>query len=102
MNGLLLSVIMPVYNQEKLLAQAIESVLNQSCKDFEFLMFDDGSADQSPEIMKQYAIYFHRKAGFNLYLKKYGKFFCQITIATLMDYKYVSASLKNRRKLFKK
>lgn len=54
-NRPLVSVIMPVFNSEKYLAEAIESILNQSLLDFEFLIFDDGSTDSSPEIIKQYA-----------------------------------------------
>lgn len=38
-----ISVLMPVYNAERHLAAALESVLNQSFRDFEFLIIDDGS-----------------------------------------------------------
>lgn len=38
---------MAVYNTEKFLAQAIESILQQTFADFEFLIIDDGSKDQS-------------------------------------------------------
>lgn len=48
------SVILPVYNNEKYLRQAIESVLNQTFKDFEFLIFDDCSTDKSLSIIKSY------------------------------------------------
>jgi len=51
----LVSVIMPVYNQEKYLAETIESVLNQTFSHFEFLILDDGSTDLSAEIIKRYA-----------------------------------------------
>lgn len=52
----LLSVIMPVYNQEKYLAEAIESVLNQTLNSFEFIILDDGSTDRSADIMRDYAL----------------------------------------------
>ena len=50
-----ISVIMSVYNGEKYLAEAIESILEQTFKDFEFIIIDDGSTDKSLEILKEYA-----------------------------------------------
>jgi glycosyltransferase involved in cell wall biosynthesis len=50
----LVSVIMPVYNAGQYLAEAIESILNQTFTDFEFLIFNDGSKDNSLEIIKSY------------------------------------------------
>ena len=42
----LVSVIMPIYNDHLFLDRAIESVLNQTYKDFEFIICDDGSTNQ--------------------------------------------------------
>lgn len=50
-----ISVLMPVYNARRHLRQAIESILGQTCRDFEFLCVDDGSTDDSPAILAQYA-----------------------------------------------
>jgi glycosyltransferase involved in cell wall biosynthesis len=50
-----LSVVMAVRDGAPHLAQAIESILAQSCGDFELLIFDDGSSDGSPEIAHGYA-----------------------------------------------
>lgn len=50
-----ISVVMPVFNSERYLVEAIESILNQTFSDFEFLIFDDGSTDRSPEIIREYA-----------------------------------------------
>lgn len=50
----LISILMPVYNAEQFLHEAIESVLNQSFKDFEFLIIDDGSTDRSESIVRSY------------------------------------------------
>ncbi|KTR83696.1 glycosyl transferase family 2 [Novosphingobium barchaimii] len=49
-----LTVAMSVYNGERFLGAAIESVLGQSFADFEFLILDDGSSDATAEILKCY------------------------------------------------
>ncbi len=46
---------MSVYNGEKYLREAIDSILGQTFKDFEFLIIDDGSTDSSVEIIRSYA-----------------------------------------------
>ena len=51
----LISVCMPVYNAERYLAEAIESILGQTFRDFEFLIIDDGSTDRSLAILERYA-----------------------------------------------
>lgn len=51
----LFSIIIPVYNSECTLSVCLESILNQSCKDFEILITDDGSKDGSGEICDDYA-----------------------------------------------
>ena len=50
-----ISVIMPVYNTERYVAEAVESVLQQTFADFEFLILNDGSTDRSAELLRQYA-----------------------------------------------
>lgn len=54
MNKTKVSVIMPVYNGEKYLADSIESILNQSYADFEFIIIDDASTDNSYKIISGY------------------------------------------------
>jgi len=49
-----ISVILSVFNGEKHIANAIESVLNQSYEDFEFLILDDASTDETYNIIKSY------------------------------------------------
>ena len=51
----LITVLMPVYNAQRYLAQAIESILAQTYPDFEFLIIDDASTDASREIVLSYA-----------------------------------------------
>jgi glycosyltransferase involved in cell wall biosynthesis len=54
MNTPQLTVLMPVYNAEKFLREAIESILQQTFADFEFLIIDDGSTDNSVPIIQSY------------------------------------------------
>jgi len=49
-----ISVVMSVYNGEKYLRGAIESILNQTFKDFEFIIINDGSIDRTSEILESY------------------------------------------------
>lgn len=54
MNNPKISVLMPVYNAEKFLNESIDSILNQTYKDFEFLIINDASTDNSKEIILSY------------------------------------------------
>jgi glycosyltransferase involved in cell wall biosynthesis len=51
----LISVCMPVYNAERYVAEAIQSILGQTLREFEFLIIDDGSTDGSRRILEDYA-----------------------------------------------
>jgi glycosyltransferase involved in cell wall biosynthesis len=51
------SVIVPVYNVERYLAECVNSILGQTFEDFEILLVDDGSTDSSPVICDEYAAY---------------------------------------------
>lgn len=54
-NNPLVSVLMPVYNCEKYIEQAIKSILNQSYENIEIIVVDDGSNDNSNRILKNFA-----------------------------------------------
>lgn len=51
----LVSIVLPVYNGEKYLRESVDSVLSQTCQNWELIIIDDCSTDSSPEIAKAYA-----------------------------------------------
>ncbi len=54
-NAVLVSVIMPLYNMEKYLRDAINSILSQTLNNFELIIVDDGSVDESASIVRSYS-----------------------------------------------
>ena len=48
------SIIVPVYNSAKYLSMCIESLINQTLKDIEIILINDGSTDESESIIKKY------------------------------------------------
>ncbi len=65
--NVLVSVVMPVYNSETFLREAIESILNQTFTNFELIAIDDCSTDSSPDFLVEYQkrddrILIHRQA----------------------------------------
>lgn len=51
-----ISIIIPIYNEEKYLESCIKSILNQTYTDFECILVDDGSSDNSSKICDEYAL----------------------------------------------
>lgn len=69
-----LSVVMSVYNGAEYLKEAIDSVLSQSFQDFEFIIWNDGSTDESETIIKEYKdgrirYFYHENTGLGAALK---------------------------------
>ena len=73
-----LSIIVPIYNVEKYLDKCIQSILNQTFKDFELILVDDGSPDKCPDMIDVYAkqdsriISLHKPNGGLMSAWKYG------------------------------
>lgn len=55
MNDIKISVVVPVYNVEKYIGQCLDSILGQTLKDIEIICINDGSKDNTLEILKDYA-----------------------------------------------
>ena len=52
MSSPLISVVIPAYNHERFVGEAVKSVLDQSCDDLELIVVDDGSTDRTGEVIK--------------------------------------------------
>ena len=50
-----ISVIVPIYNSERYIKRCVDSILTQTFKDFELILLDDGSTDQSGRLCDDYA-----------------------------------------------
>lgn len=74
----IVSIITPCYNQSKYIAEAIDSVISQTFSDWELIVVDDGSVDDSADIVKQYCEkdlrikYFHQKNSGPSYARNIG------------------------------
>ena len=54
MRKIKISILMPAYNSEQFISRSIESIINQSFLDYEFIIIDDGSKDATKEIINMY------------------------------------------------
>ena len=101
----IISIIVPVYNAEKYLHRCVESILAQSFTDFELLLINDGSKDNSGEICEEYAEMdsrirvFHKKNGGASAARNYGldkatgKYICFIDADDWVDKDYIESLL---------
>lgn len=86
------TVVMPCYNAEKYIAEALESLLRQTYQDFKILVIDDGSTDKSGEIIERYAqmddricpLYNRENRG-QVYTRNRGLEKCNTEYIALMD-----------------
>ena len=54
------SIIVPLFNKSKYIAATLESILQQKFDDYEVIIINDGSTDESPQIVEEYAEKDHR------------------------------------------
>lgn len=69
----MISIIIPVYNVEKYLAKCIDSILSQTFTDWELILIDDGSIDQSGKICDEYVCKDNRVRVVHKKMKEYRK-----------------------------
>lgn len=82
MNETLVTVIVPAYNHEKYIIECLESVNNQTFKDFQWIVVDDCSKDRTPEILKEN----QEKYGYELILHEKNKGISATLTETIKDY----------------
>lgn len=103
---LLFSVIVPIYKVEKYLPDCVNSILNQTYKDFELLLVDDGSPDNCPQMCDDFALkdsrirVIHKKNGGlvsarNIGIKNAkGKYICYVDGDDTVDEKLLESIYK--------
>jgi glycosyltransferase involved in cell wall biosynthesis len=84
------TVFMPVYNAEQFLRQSIDSILNQTFQDFDFIIIEDASTDHSMEILKSYndkriRIYQNERNMGISYTRNRGLELCKTEYMALLD-----------------
>ncbi len=101
-NHIIVSVIIPVFNSERFLRRCLDSVIAQDFEDFEMILVDDGSADNSGTICEEYAedysnvLVYHKKNEGASFARKYGlekargKFVCFIDSDDWVTLDYIS------------
>ena len=86
-NNPLVSVNMVVYNGEKYISEAIKSILNQTYKNFEFIIVNDGSADLTEQIIKSFS---DKRIKYYEHDKNYGEPFARNTAIKKSNGKYIA------------
>ena len=106
----MISVIVPVYNVENVLHYCIDSILNQTYKDFELILVDDGSTDKSGKICDEYADQdsrirvFHKKNGGVSSARNVGidnakgEYICFVDSDDFVSLKYIETLLEIKKR----
>ena len=102
------SIVIPIYNAEKFINRAIKSVLNQTYKNIEILLMDDGSKDKSLKIINKYAqkypdvihVYSHENHGVGYTRNRAlnllsGEYICFLDADDYLDKDYIETLINN-------
>lgn len=86
-NQKLVTIIIPTYNREKKLPDAIESAINQSYKNIQIVVIDDGSIDQTSELIKKYpeVEYYYKQNGGQASARNLGLTYAKGSIIASLD-----------------
>ena len=113
-----ISVVMPAYNAEKYIGQAIESILNQTYSNFEFIIINDGSNDKTKEVILSYKddriIYLENERNFGIVVtlnkgleKANGEYIARMDADDIAEpnrfekqIKYLDENIESKKRLF--
>lgn len=90
-HSLKVSVIVPIYNTAEYLPQCLESVMNQTLREIEIICINDGSTDNSPQVLAEYALkdkrikIIHKKNGGLVAARKTGVLAAEGTYVAFVD-----------------
>jgi glycosyltransferase involved in cell wall biosynthesis len=101
-NGPYISVVIPAYNEEKFLAKSLESLCSQDCKNFEIIVVDNNSTDNTSKIAEKFGarviieknqgVVFARQSGF---MQAKGKIVATTDADTVVPNNWISTIVKN-------
>jgi len=89
MDDTLISIILPTYNRAQFLPRALDSVFAQTYENWELILIDDGSTDETVEVLKQYDVsritYIYQENGGVSSARNYGIGRCKGEVIALLD-----------------
>ena len=81
-NNVKVSIIVPVYNVEKVIDRCLNSLINQTLNDIEIIVVNDGTPDNSQDIIDEYAKK-NKKVKSLVYRRQLGSTLCLLTAMTI-------------------
>ena len=93
------SIIVPVYNTSKYLKRCMDALVNQTLKEIEIIAVNDGSTDDSPAILEEYAAYNAYAIGLLTLPSFFIMSICQILIPEVSKYKSEQNTLMLKKRI---